>query len=418
MVADVLKILCMVLGGIVTLAYAYQVVYLFAPLLLRRKRDKGPYEQKHYGILIAARNEETVIGHLLDSIRQQNYPAELLHTYVVADNCTDTTAQIAREHGAQVYERFNKEQVGKGYALAWLIQQIKEEKEYRDLEAFVIFDADNVLSNDYMTQLNKLPAQGFQVFSGYRNSKNFGSSWISAGHSLWYIHDSVHLNNSRMLLGSGCMVTGTGYGFTKTLLERLGGWPFHTLTEDIEFSTWCAVNKIKIGYAHNAVLYDEQPSTMKVSWKQRTRWAQGGIQVSLSYFKQYFKGIRQGGWAGWTCFDAMTLSLWGYGTAGLCGFLTFLTTVLYGGISGIGIALLSAAVGTYFSMFFMAALTLLTEHKKIPATKKQKLMGLFTFPLYVATFLPITIMCIFKKQEWVPIEHTESLSIKQLQEQK
>ena len=418
MVTDILKIICFVLGTVVSLAYAYQVVYLFVPLILRRRRDKNQAEQKRYAILIAARNEEKVIGHLLDSIRQQDYPAELLHTYVVADNCTDQTAQVAKDHGATVFVRNNKEQVGKGYAVAWLLEQIKAEQGYDHFDAVVIFDADNVLSLNYMTQLNKLAAQGYQVFSGYRNTKNFGTSWISAGHSLWYIHDSAHLNHSRMLLGSGCMVTGTGYGFTRELLERLGGWPFHSLTEDIEFSTWCAVHGIKIGYAHGAMLYDEQPNTMKTSWKQRTRWSQGGIQVSLAYFKEYFKGIGKGGWSAWTCFDAFTLSLWGYGTAGLCGFLTLLTAVLSGGILGLGIALVSALLGTYFSMLFIGGLTLLTEHKKIKATTGQKLMGLFTFPLYVATFLPVAIFSVFHKYEWNPIEHTEAVSIKELQEQK
>lgn len=416
MLARVLQIVCLVLGGLLTLAYAYQVIYLFVPMFLRRKREKAPCQQKRYAILIAARNEEAVIGNLLDSIEKQSYPRQLLTVFVIADNCTDATAQVAADHGAIVYTRFNQEKIGKGYAIAYLLEKIREDYTYEPFDAFVIFDADNLLKNDYMVQLNKVAAMGYQVFSGYRNSKNFGQNWISAGHSLWYLHDSAHLNRSRMLLNVGCVVTGTGYGFTRALLEQMGGWNFHCLTEDIEFSTWCATHNIKTGYSYNAILYDEQPRTMQVSWKQRTRWSQGGIQVSLAYFKKYFQGMRQGGWAAWTSFEMMTLGLWGYGTAGLCGFLSLLAALLSGGWAGIGFYALTALVGTYFSMFAMGGLTLISEWKRIHATTGQKLMALFTFPIYVATFLPIAVCSLFSKFEWTPIEHTEAISMEDLPE--
>lgn len=415
MLISVLQYICMIMGALLTVAFAYQALYLFVPFF-KKKTPPACTPERNYAILIAARNEEAVLGHLLESIQQQTYPADKRHVYVIADNCTDRTAQIAQAHGATVYIRENREQVGKGYALSYLLEQIRDTPEYPSLDGFVIFDADNVLEPDYLEKLDRVAAMGYPVFSGYRNSKNFGSSWISAGHAMWYLHDSVHLNQSRMLLGVGCMVTGTGYGFTKELLERLGGWPFHTLTEDIEFGTWCAVNGVKIGYAQDAVLYDEQPITFKTSWKQRTRWAQGGIQTSLAYFGKYGKGMAQGGWAGWTSFEVMTLSLWGYGPAGLCGFLAFVTALLSGGLPAAGISLLAGLMGTYASMLFMGGLTLLTEHKKIRATAGQKWMALFSFPVYVATYLPVSVCSVFHKFHWEPIAHTQAISVRQLQE--
>lgn len=405
---NALQIISIIAMALVGIMYAYQVLYLFVPLIVKTKREKGPFPQKRYAILIAARNEEAVIGNLISSIAKQDYPQELLSVYVVADNCSDDTARIAREQGAKVYDRFNTEQVGKGYALNWLLAQIKEQEGYAHFDAVVILDADNVLKKDYFTQLNKT-AQNYTVFSSYRNAKNFGQSWVSSGHALWYLHDSSHLNRSRMLLNVGCMVTGTGYGFTKELLEQLGGWPFHTLTEDIEFSTWCAANGIKIGFAHNAIFYDEQPATMKVSWRQRTRWAQGGIQVSLRYFRDYFRGIAKGGWSGWSTFEAMTLSLWGYGLGGVCALLGMVTATVTGGLMGFAAAIAGSLVGTYFTMTLLAGFTLLTEHKKVYATGWEKWKSIFTFPLFMFTFMVIAVMSIFQKWEWTPIAHTASV---------
>lgn len=418
MVAQVFQIITAVMAAILSIIFFYQIAYLFVPILVRKKRGKRGAAQEHsYAILIAARNEEKVIGHLLDSIRNQKYPADKITTFVVADNCTDATAEIARQAGAIVYERFNKEQVGKGYALNHLLTKIDEDYGWDNFDAYMIFDADNVLMPDYIRQMNRLCDEGYQAFTGYRNTKNFGSSWIAAGHGIWYLHDSCHLSQSRMRLGLACAVTGTGFGFTKELLKEMGGWNYFTLTEDIEFSTWCCVRGIRIGYCHDAILFDEQPVTLKQSWRQRTRWAQGGIQVTFRYSNQYPKGLKKGGRTAWSTFETITLSLWGLGYGFLCGVLSLAATALSAGIVPALVGSLLATVGTYFSMAAMAAWTLVTEWKRIRATKFQKIMSIFYFPIYVLTWLPISILSIFRKFEWTPIEHTEAISVSTLEEE-
>lgn len=223
-----LEIAVSVLAVVVTVMFLYQPLYLVIPLLFHRKKPQGEAPKRRFAILIAARNEEAVLPHLLDSIKAQDYPEELITTYVVADNCTDKTAKLAREHGAVVFERFNKVQVGKGYALDYLLTQLKEQNLLENHDAFMIFDADNLLLPNYFTEMNKTCAQGYDAFCGYRNTKNFGTNWISAGYGIWYLHDSTHLNQSRSIIGANCAVNGTGFGFTRELLERMGGWKFFT----------------------------------------------------------------------------------------------------------------------------------------------------------------------------------------------
>lgn len=399
---------------ITSACYFYQILYLFVPFFLKFKPHK-PSKLHRYAVLIAARNEEAVLPHLLDSLNTQDYPKEYMDVYVVADNCTDRTASLARQHGAQVFTRFNTKQIGKGYALNFLLRQIDGNGGLDRYDAFLIFDADNLLEPDYITQINKVCSDGYQAFCGYRNTKNFAANWVSAGYSVWYLHDSGHLNRSRMLLGTSCAVTGTGFGFTRTLLEQTGGWNFFTLTEDIEFSTWCAVHGVRIGYCHDAILYDEQPVSFRQSVRQRTRWVQGGFQISFRYTGDLIRGIFRGGRTAYACFETATLSTWGYGMAVLTFGTTLLVTFLTERWLGIAVSLALSVVGTYISMFFMGCLTLMMEWNRIRTTTARKIASAFAFPLFMMTFIPIAIMAPFRKFQWLPIAHTAALSVSDLQ---
>ena len=169
------------------LLYAYQVFYIFAVLFSKRKKVVKDTVQLHkYGFLIAARNEAGVIGHLIDSIKKQDYPADLIQVFVIADNCTDDTAEVARKAGAVVFERNNRDLVGKGYALDFGLKSIDRDYSDAKIEGIFIFDADNLLSGNYVSEMNKVFDQGYPVVTSYRNSKNYGTNWLTAGYSLWF----------------------------------------------------------------------------------------------------------------------------------------------------------------------------------------------------------------------------------------
>ncbi len=410
-VTTVLQTVGTVLAVILSILYFYQIAYLFLPLILRQRPAKHPtpIKDRRFAILIAARNEQAVLPHLLDSIREQDYPGSLITTYVVADNCTDETARVAREHGAFVYERFNKTQVGKGYALDYLLSQIRQEGHLEDYDAFMIFDADNLLASDYFTQMNKTCDRGYEAFSGYRNTKNFATNWISAGYGIWYLHDAVHMNRSRCLLGATCAVNGTGFGFTRGLLEKMGGWKFFTLTEDIEFSMVCATHGYKVGYCHDAILYDEQPTKWSQSYRQRIRWSQGGFQVAWLHSRELFRGIFHPKTA-YSSIESMTLSVWGLGLGAVTGILSFINSLLAGGAGTALAVFATATLMSYLSMAAIAALTVLTEWKRIPTTTGRKLFSILCFPLFMLSWLPISMLSIFYKFQWTPIEHTVAVS--------
>jgi cellulose synthase/poly-beta-1,6-N-acetylglucosamine synthase-like glycosyltransferase len=166
-------------------------------------------------------------------------------------------------------------------------------------DAFFVFDADNLLEKNYITEMNKTYSDGYQIVTSYRNSKNYGDNWISAGYALWFLRESQYLNKARMLLGTSCAVSGTGFMFSREILEKVGGWKFYFLTEDIEFTVHNVVEGVKIGYCKDAVIYDEQPTKFSQSWKQRMRWSRGYLRFSENT-ETADKGVFKGSFA---CFD-------------------------------------------------------------------------------------------------------------------
>lgn len=411
---EILRTVNFTVAVLFTLCYAYQFLYMPLPLL---KRDKphGPVRMHSYGVLISARNEEAVIGHLLESLNRQDYPSSYLTVFVVADNCTDATAQIARDHGALVYERFNRDQVGKGYALDYLLRRI--DRDYGPVfDGFFVFDADNLLQPDYITQMNRTFSDGYGIVTSYRNSKNFGDNWISAGYALWFLREAEQLNHARMLLGTSCAVSGTGFLFSRQVLEYHGGWNFFLLTEDIEFTIASVLAGYTVGYCKDAVLYDEQPVTFRQSWRQRMRWAKGYLQVFRAYGSELLAGIfRKKGFA---CFDmamaimpaiALTVIalIANLGTAALC---VLAGQSLLPALWSVGEMLCN----TYLLLLVVGSVATVTQWKQIRATKGKKLLYTLTFPIFMMSYIPISFTALFCKVEWKPIEHKRAMSLAEL----
>lgn len=398
------------------LCYLYQFAYI--PISWFRKLPEHREAQPHrYAVLISARNEALVIGQLLSSLRAQTYDQERITVFVMADNCTDETAQIARQAGAVVYERQNDQLVGKGYALDELMRCI--ERDYADapFDAFLVLDADNVLDRRYLEEMNKTFSDGYRVITSYRNSKNYGDNWISAGYSLWFLREAKYLNNARMAMGVSCAVSGTGFLFSREVIEACGGWRFFLLTEDIEFTVYNVLQGERIGYCPTAVLYDEQPTSFRQSFRQRLRWARGFLQVFHRYGGSLVKSSLHGCFSAYdmtmTTMPAMVLSLLGVImnlTVCVIGLVTGNTVMTRTGLMILGDYLLS----TYLTVFIVGLIATITEWKQIYTSTKKKILYLFTFPFFMLTYVPIAFVALFKKVSWKPIIHKESKSVEDI----
>ena len=405
---------------IFVLLYLYQTVYLLVGLFCKPKRFVAKVQHR-YAVLISARNESAVITNLIDSIKNQNYPSELIQVFVVADNCTDNTAEVAEAAGAVVYERFNLDQKGKGHALNYLLGRIKQDFGPDYYEGFFVFDADNIMEKDYIMQMNTVFDNGYRLVTSYRNSKNYSDNWISSGYGLWFLREARYLNNARMILGASCVVSGTGFLVHKDILKRSNGWNCFLLTEDIQFSTENIIKGDRIGYCADAMFYDEQPVRFVDSWNQRLRWSKGFYQVFFRYGKELLKKIFVD--FKFSCYDMfMTLMPGLLVTAmiiGVCG-----AAVLSAGAGGHGVFKIVmrtlcqlgiySIIASYISFFVMGLLTTISEWKKIYCSPQKKIFYLFTFPLFMFTYLPISVIAVFMKINWKPIPHSVVVTANQI----
>lgn len=412
---EIIKWINYIISVIFMVCYTYQLFYIVVPYIKRKKPHKQAVLHK-YAVLISARNEQSVITQLIDSINNQDYPSELITIFVVADNCTDKTAEMAQNSGAIVYERFNNQQVGKGYALNYLFEQIKNDYVNENFDAYLILDADNLLSENYITEMNKTFSDGYNILTSYRNSKNYDSNWISAGYALWFLREAKYLNQARMLLNTSCAVSGTGFMFSRQILDKMGGWNFFTLTEDIEFTVYNIVNGEKIGYCGTAVLYDEQPVKFSQSWHQRLRWAKGYLQVFRKYGFKLIGGIITK--FSFSCFD-ITMTIMPAIVLSIVAMLANLITIIFGIVSGDNIlivfqSLFEAISNGYLLMFLVGMITTISEWKQIHTTAFKKILYMFTFPLFMFTYIPIAVTALFKKVEWKPIEHNHAKTLEEV----
>ena len=264
------------IGLFLTYALFYKNIYKVLGLLFTRKFK--PAKKKHkYGIVISARNEKNVIGNLLESINKQDYPKELLTVFVVADNCTDNTAEIARKKGAIVYERFDNEHRTKGYALEFLFDKIEKDYGRDSFEGYFVFDADNLLKEDFISKMNDAFDSGEKIITSYRNTKNFDENWISSTYGLHWIRSIRYNHRARSVLHLATNIQGTGFLFSNEIVKD--GWHYTSLTEDRALTADAVAQGYEITYQDAAEFYDEQPIDLKIALRQRLRWSKGHLQA-------------------------------------------------------------------------------------------------------------------------------------------
>lgn len=402
----ILELINYIISVVFTICYLYQFCYIPIALFFRKK-DPEPCEQDHdFAVMICARNESTVISDIINSLKSQTYPQEHIHVFVMADNCTDDTAEKARCAGATVYTRTNTQFVGKGYALEALLGHLREDYP-NGFDGYFVFDADNLLEPDYIEQMNRSFSSGNSIITSYRDSKNYGDNWISAGYGLWFLRESIYLNKARWLLGSSCAVSGTGFFFSREVADDIQTWPYHLLTEDIEFTIDQISKGRKVAFCRKAILYDEQPVKFVESWNQRLRWSRGYLQVFGKYGKQLLAGVFKGSFS---CFD-MAMCIMPAFILSAISIVCNVSIGVCGALAGddIMIAVMSVLQlfgNMYAVLFAIGSITTITEWKNIHVSTFKKILYAFTFPLFMFTFIPVAFASFFCKTGWKPIKHT------------
>ena len=407
---EYLYILREALVWIVTIFWLYQLCISVCSLIKLKDKPLKVKKDHKFMAIIPAHNEEAVVGNLIESLKNQNYNKELYDIYVIADNCTDRTAQVAKEAGAIVYERFDPEKKTKGFALDWFIKQKIQEN--ADYDALFVFDADNIVDKNFIKNMNKKLCQGEDVVQGYRDIKNPTDSWITSGYALfyWTMHRFYHL--ARYNVGLSPLLNGTGFMVRFDILKP-DGWQTKTLTEDIEFSLQRIIKGKKLGWAIDAIVYDEQPVGFKQSWSQRSRWTVGHMQCIKEYTKSLAKAIK----------DKKTMM-------NVDGFLyivgsipMFVLTIIllltnflmYAGSAitqtDLVINILRYLIPTFLFPILTSMFAMWLDKRPI----KPMIKGLLCYPLFMGSWLLINFKCLFKRNtSWEKINHVRSIKINEI----
>jgi len=403
---SVLTVINLAIAALFMLLYLYQFFFLIIAYLKPHKPKNLTPKDTKIAVLVAARNEERVLPSLLESLKEQDYNPELFDVYVVADNCTDNTAKVAKSLGATVFERADSEYAGKGYALDFLIKKI--EKGDKSYDAYLVFDADNTAEKSFLTELNKIYSEGYDCVTGYRAPTNYNDGFFAAGQGMCFLRDVVLLNRARMATGSRCFISGTGYMLSSSLTKEWGGFPFHTLTEDMELTAHLTVSKKRVGYAEGAVFFDEQARSLSQSFSQRLRWCKGALQVFCKYIGRLLKGLFSKG--ALACFDKISC----FGSAYvLCVFAVAVNLIgmpiaLATGtpFTEILLTIVSALVGSHLVLSAFCIPLTISEWKRLQGSAAKKIWYCFTFPFYMLTFIPLAAVALFKREvKWTPIRH-------------
>lgn len=362
-------------------------------------------------VIVSARNEEKVIANLIESLKEQHYPKNKLDIYVIADNCTDNTANIAREAGAIVYERFDETKKSKGYALEWFFEKVLEEFPDK-YDAFCVFDADNVVAPSFINRMNDKLCEGETIVQGYRDIKNPGDNWISANGAFYYWLLNRLYHNARYNLGLSSFVQGTGFMVSMEIIKEEGGWHTTALTEDIEFSFTQIAKGRKIGWANDAILYDEQPTKFSQTWNQRLRWGVGNIQVMKKCIPMLLKSKKVTPIIIDSFIYLMTLPVL---------FISMISALL----NFIQIAVmpineipsqLSNQVLMSFIFIFGSILQIIMMIKLDKRSLKQVWHGILTYPIFLGFTYIVNACAVFNtKMTWKPIEHVKAIKISELQ---
>lgn len=430
----IVEIINYIVTTLLAIFVAYRVVFVIIGFFAVKHYKKAKTEHS-YAFLIAARNEEKVIGNLIDSIYQSNYPMDKIKIFVIADNCTDGTAQLCRNKGAIVYERSNKKEIGKGYALNVLVDHIKEDYGIDAFEGYFVFDADNLIHPNFIAEMNNAFDSGAKMITSYRNTKNFSKNFISASYGYHQYRNMRSLHIPRTALGLSCTVTGTGFLVANEILRN--GWKWKLITEDAELSADKIIEGYQITYVHDAIFYDEQPETFKIMFRQRIRWAKGGMLVFVSHAKRLLRSMfkrrktlkaeakssQSPAQRRFTFYDiffqlfpyALVTCFW----AIIYNIALIITTPLSGlsvamCFKQIGMGMLKSFLMLYFSCFIQILPVVFCEWKRINAKVWQKILYMFTFPLFDLFNLPIMVIALFTKVEWKVIPHTAQIKIEEI----
>lgn len=391
------------------LLFIYSFYFLLMGIIgsfTKKKKNNELKENKihRFAIVIPARNEQKVIQYLLDSLNKQNYPKESYEIYVAINNCTDNTEAICLENNVNIIPCGN-DLTDKGQVLSYAFKYLESKD---DIDAYVVFDADNIVDKDFLVKMNESLLKGYKVAQGNRQGKNHKDNWLSSSYTIFYLIQNSYFNQARVNLNASSSINGTGFMIKKELLDK-DNFYTETLTEDLEFAGQCAINHIKIDYVEDAITYDEYTTKFKASWIQRTRWSKGVNSCLKRYYKPLTKDFLKTGNISSLDMSFVFLAP----LMQLLDFVRFIVFILFAIFCTESILitlLINLGVSFIFYLITIIFEIVIIAKRKLPV--RALFSGIIFFSLFIYSWTFINIVALFsRKKDWQPIDHNRDISI-------
>lgn len=383
--------------------------------ILSKKNNNKPKKDgagHDFCILIPARYESRVIEDLLISIKNQTFKIDMQNVYVVVESLDDPSVNICKKYNASVFVRKKLNLKRKGYALDEVVKDILATK--KSYDAYFIFDADNVLDKDYLKNMLPVFDKGYSFAAGYRNCKNGNQSVVAASSALTFSLVNTVFNNKKNKETRNITFSGTGFYIRGSLIEKWQGYPFSSLTEDYELSSYATLNNLTTYYNIKSVFYDEQPIKFKDTINQRIRWIRGYFDVRKMYAKKIFKALDKNDFNNGSKIDetigvtpyvfiAIGLVIWLLSVTLFTVYNLVIKNVIW---KSYATELFIYLIVIYLALLIMTLTILLLEGNKINLNNKMKIKVLFYAPLFIISYVPCAVIALTKKEvTWKRVEH-------------
>ncbi len=285
-----IKIILAALFLYVTTSVLYHFALAMAYFVAREPEQKASRKVNRFAVIIPAHDEELLIANTCENLLAINYPASQREIFIIADNCSDRTADICRNYPVQVMSRVDREHLGKGFALKWAYERIGLD----NFDAFLIVDADTAVDPSILEELNIMINNGSQAIQCYETMSNRNESWFT---QLIFISRTINnllYHYAKYKIGLSSYLMGVGMCFRTSLLRELP-WTAYTLAEDWEYTARLVEQGIKIDFAVKAKVFPQESRSLQQATSQRLRWSRGRFYVVKNLgLKLFLNGLRKG----------------------------------------------------------------------------------------------------------------------------
>lgn len=273
-----IQIIIVLVGIYISLYVLYNLSLILVHFFVSKKTSLKFSSATIFKVLVPAHNEELLLSDLLNSLRAQDYPENMYEVVVVADNCTDQTAKIAKHENVRTVERKNSRFVGKGYAIEYGLEYLAN-KVY---DAVLIVDADSTVDEVVLRELDEAIQKGARIMQCYNGLANPDNSWFTRLMDVSRTFGNEVLGPAKEKIGLSSHLMGNGMCFVRDVIEKYG-WDAFTVGEDWEYYAKLVMKGERIAFVNKARVYHRESVDLEQATSQRLRWSSGRFAVAAKY---------------------------------------------------------------------------------------------------------------------------------------